>query len=320
MSRGRGVSPAVPYLLGPDSKLRRSVGRNKFGPHPHRTRKKRACPLISTSTAGRSASTSSRTRRCSGALRDELKLTGTKYGCGQALCGACTVHADGSPIRSCQTSVADGRRTIASRSLSERRRSRVASGPAARPVDEADADQGAPPLVEGGETRFLPEGRDAGLPAVNSIPLSAEGRGRRRAPPRSAAAGSRRRRMRSAPARTHPSIARPREIIGVTSGRLNAHASLPLPSRARRPSLRAPSRRLPLRSQAQPPNITLSVSAGSLGRSSRIRSSRPRSCDIGQAIQTGMTSVPRRVFCMAQRYIFGGDRQSPRMPAPGPKI
>ena len=40
-------------------------------------------------------------------LRDELKLTGTKYGCGQALCGACTVHADGSHIRSCQTSVAD---------------------------------------------------------------------------------------------------------------------------------------------------------------------------------------------------------------------
>src|SRR5205085_11983080 len=40
-------------------------------------------------------------------LRDELKLTGTKFGCGQALCGACTVHADGAPIRSCQTTVAD---------------------------------------------------------------------------------------------------------------------------------------------------------------------------------------------------------------------
>ncbi|MCB1589134.1 MAG: (2Fe-2S)-binding protein, partial [Xanthomonadales bacterium] len=34
-------------------------------------------------------------------LRDELQLTGTKYGCGQALCGACTVHLDGAAIRSC---------------------------------------------------------------------------------------------------------------------------------------------------------------------------------------------------------------------------
>jgi isoquinoline 1-oxidoreductase alpha subunit len=38
-------------------------------------------------------------------LRDELKLTGTKYGCGIAQCGACTVHADGQPIRSCQTPI-----------------------------------------------------------------------------------------------------------------------------------------------------------------------------------------------------------------------
>jgi isoquinoline 1-oxidoreductase alpha subunit len=38
-------------------------------------------------------------------LRDELMLTGTKYGCGVAQCGACTVHADGQPIRACLTPI-----------------------------------------------------------------------------------------------------------------------------------------------------------------------------------------------------------------------
>ncbi|MDJ0972219.1 MAG: (2Fe-2S)-binding protein [Kiloniellales bacterium] len=40
-------------------------------------------------------------------IREELGLTGTKFGCGMALCGACTVHLDGSPIRSCSTAVGD---------------------------------------------------------------------------------------------------------------------------------------------------------------------------------------------------------------------
>ena len=39
-------------------------------------------------------------------LRDVIGLTGTKFGCGMALCGACTVHLDGQPIRSCVTPVA----------------------------------------------------------------------------------------------------------------------------------------------------------------------------------------------------------------------
>ncbi len=38
-------------------------------------------------------------------LRDHLGLTGTKFGCGMALCGACTVHVDGQPVRSCSTPI-----------------------------------------------------------------------------------------------------------------------------------------------------------------------------------------------------------------------
>ncbi len=40
-------------------------------------------------------------------IRDELNLTGTKFGCGVAACGACTVHVDGAPTRSCQLAIED---------------------------------------------------------------------------------------------------------------------------------------------------------------------------------------------------------------------
>lgn len=41
------------------------------------------------------------------AIRDQAGLTGTKFGCGLAQCGACTVHVDGEPVRSCQTFLGD---------------------------------------------------------------------------------------------------------------------------------------------------------------------------------------------------------------------
>jgi isoquinoline 1-oxidoreductase subunit alpha len=46
-------------------------------------------------------------------LRDELNLTGTKFGCGAGLCGSCTVHRDGQAVRSCQTPM----RTLAGRQI-----------------------------------------------------------------------------------------------------------------------------------------------------------------------------------------------------------
>ena len=53
-------------------------------------------------------------------LRDVLALTGTKYGCGMALCGACTVHLEGAPVRSCVTpvSAASGKRITTIEGLS----------------------------------------------------------------------------------------------------------------------------------------------------------------------------------------------------------
>lgn len=71
-------------------------------------------------------------------LRDLLDLTGTKYGCGQALCGACTVHLDGEAVRSCDTTVADaaGRSVVTIEGLSE-----AADHPLQQAWDELDVPQ-----------------------------------------------------------------------------------------------------------------------------------------------------------------------------------
>src|ERR687885_430882 len=53
-------------------------------------------------------------------LRENLGLTGTKYACGMALCGACTVHLDGEPVRSCvaPVSMAEGQKIVTIEGLS----------------------------------------------------------------------------------------------------------------------------------------------------------------------------------------------------------
>jgi isoquinoline 1-oxidoreductase subunit alpha len=71
-------------------------------------------------------------------LRENLGLTGTKFGCGMALCGACTVHLDGSPARSCVTplSAVEGRRVTTIEGLQR--------GGRLHPVQEAWVEQDVP--------------------------------------------------------------------------------------------------------------------------------------------------------------------------------
>ena len=72
------------------------------------------------------------------ALRDQLGLTGTKFGCGMALCGACTVHVDQQPVRSCVTPVSaiEGKRVVTIEGISE-----TSQGPTARAVKAAWIDK-----------------------------------------------------------------------------------------------------------------------------------------------------------------------------------
>jgi isoquinoline 1-oxidoreductase alpha subunit len=71
-------------------------------------------------------------------IRDHLALTGTKYGCGMAQCGACTVHIGGAPARSCITPVStlEGKRVVTIEGLAATSQARVAKAVQAAWIDK----------------------------------------------------------------------------------------------------------------------------------------------------------------------------------------
>jgi isoquinoline 1-oxidoreductase alpha subunit len=72
------------------------------------------------------------------ALRDHFGLTGTKFGCGMAVCGACTVHVDGEPTRACVTPVSslEGKRVVTIEAIAQTSQAKVARAVQAAWIDK----------------------------------------------------------------------------------------------------------------------------------------------------------------------------------------
>lgn len=72
------------------------------------------------------------------ALRDNFGLTGTKFGCGMAVCGACTVHVNGEPVRACVTPVSslEGKRVVTIEAIAQTSQARVARAVQAAWIDK----------------------------------------------------------------------------------------------------------------------------------------------------------------------------------------
>lgn len=101
-------------------------------------------------------------------LRDDLGLTGTKYGCGIAACGACTVHLDGQPVRSCSLRVAaaEGRSVTTIEGLSADRSHPVQRAWIEQQVPQCGYCQSGMIMAAAALLKAVPEPTDADIDAA----------------------------------------------------------------------------------------------------------------------------------------------------------
>lgn len=106
-------------------------------------------------------------------LRDTLGLTGTKFGCGMALCGACTVHLDGQPVRSCvlPVSAAAGKTVTTIEGLSENRSHPLQKAWIAEEVPQCGYCQSGQIMSAAALLAATPSPSDADIDAVMSANL-----------------------------------------------------------------------------------------------------------------------------------------------------